>query len=243
MATGPAGRLICLFGTWILCLASQSVWSGLAREPNHLRARGEIQPAGKRLCTSSRGGALLSWGRSYVGKTGLRGGGSGEEILCGAMKLRGGWNGQEWIHRITDETIKYLEQTDLIQKWRWDNTTEETRSGDAFGLLRSCYPPFPSLPRSIYVSHLALSYSPSHLSHLPISRDGAVRRCRPLIQMDTLILMAKRFQDKDAEGNLGTSHSSVEIYSTLEATQGQIGGFFCQIPHKCIPNQVASVGD
>ena len=31
--------------------------------------------------------------------------------------------------------------------------------------------------------------------------------------------------------------------STLEATQGQIDGFFSQFPCKCHPNRVASVGD
>ena len=30
---------------------------------------------------------------------------------------------------------------------------------------------------------------------------------------------------------------------TLEATQGQIDGFFSQLPYKCHQNRVASVGD
>ena len=31
--------------------------------------------------------------------------------------------------------------------------------------------------------------------------------------------------------------------ATLEATQGQIDGFFSQLPYKCHQNRVASVGD
>jgi hypothetical protein len=31
--------------------------------------------------------------------------------------------------------------------------------------------------------------------------------------------------------------------STLEATQGQIGGLFSQLPHRCHQNRVASVGN
>jgi len=31
--------------------------------------------------------------------------------------------------------------------------------------------------------------------------------------------------------------------ATLEATQGQIDGFFRQLPYKCHQNRVASVGD
>ena len=32
-------------------------------------------------------------------------------------------------------------------------------------------------------------------------------------------------------------------YPALEATQGQIDGFFNQFPHKCYLEEVASVGD
>jgi len=31
--------------------------------------------------------------------------------------------------------------------------------------------------------------------------------------------------------------------TTLEATQGQFDGFFCQLPYKCHHNRLASVGD
>jgi len=183
------------------------------------------------------------------------------------MQLRGGWNGQEWFHRITNETIAWLEQTDLIQKWRADNTTEETRSGAttleatqrqilsqsptdatrfpwvtsrvgyvqsvAFLLLSLSLSPSLHLslishfPAPCLISHVTPSPHlsergcPVHLiitmiqwmrtSRLSIRSSLSLRGGRPLIQMDTLILMAKRFQDKDAEGNLGTSHSSVEI--------------------------------
>ena len=34
-----------------------------------------------------------------------------------------------------------------------------------------------------------------------------------------------------------------QVLTTLETTQGQIDGFFSQLPHKCHQNRVASVGD
>ena len=34
-----------------------------------------------------------------------------------------------------------------------------------------------------------------------------------------------------------------EMQSTLEATQGEMDGFFSQLPYKCHQNRVASVGD
>ena len=33
------------------------------------------------------------------------------------------------------------------------------------------------------------------------------------------------------------------LRSTLEGTQGHIGGFFSQLPYKCHQNRVAYVGD
>lgn len=167
MASRPAGRLVCLFGTWLLCLAPQSVCSGLAREPIHLRAWGEARDLPwQRLCTSSRGGALVDCGRRSAARADLQDVGRGA-----AIRLRGGWNGQEWFHRITDETIEYLEQTDLIKNWKADNTTEETRSaprGDTFSRSRSCYSPSPSLPRSMSLSSLTLiSHSISLISRPP----------------------------------------------------------------------------
>ena len=41
----------------------------------------------------------------------------------------------------------------------------------------------------------------------------------------------------------GEGDSVVPIGTTLEATQGQIDGFFSQLPYKCHQNRVASVGD
>jgi len=38
-------------------------------------------------------------------------------------------------------------------------------------------------------------------------------------------------------------HAAMVFRSTLEATQGQIDGFFSQLPYKCHQNRVASVGD
>ena len=36
---------------------------------------------------------------------------------------------------------------------------------------------------------------------------------------------------------------TVDPRTILEATQGQIDGFFSQLPYKCHQNRVASVGD
>ena len=37
-------------------------------------------------------------------------------------------------------------------------------------------------------------------------------------------------------------HGRGADYSALEATQGQVDGFFSQLPYKCHQNRVASVG-
>ena len=40
-----------------------------------------------------------------------------------------------------------------------------------------------------------------------------------------------------------SSPSTGSLASALEATQGQMDGFFSQLPYKCHLNEVASVGD
>ena len=42
---------------------------------------------------------------------------------------------------------------------------------------------------------------------------------------------------------LCTDVFKVTIHTTLETTQGQIDGFFSQLPYKCHQNRVASVRD
>jgi len=75
----------------------------------------------------------------------------------------------EWHHRITKETIEWLEETDLIKRWKADNTTEDRK---------------------------------------------------PLIQMDTLVLMAKKFRNADANGNL-VMDEQCKPYLPPPASQGQ----------------------
>jgi len=43
--------------------------------------------------------------------------------------------------------------------------------------------------------------------------------------------------------NVNRHNSFVAAFATLEATQGQMDGFFSQLPYKCYLEEVASVGD